>query len=105
MWSPPSARASRASRLATRSSDPQPRAHGGFAEHTVVRTEAGVAKPEEISFADAATIPVAGPPPTTAGTRSSSEAGQTLLILGIGGVGLMAAQIGKVHKVHRHRPR
>lgn len=73
--------------------------HGGFAEHTIVRAEAVVAKPEEISFADAAAIPVAG---TTAydGTHQIElEAGQTLLILGIGGeVGLMAAQIGKVHK-------
>jgi len=73
--------------------------HGGFAEHTIVRADAVVAKPEQISFADAATIPVAGATAYDGTHQIELEAGQTLLILGIGGgVGLMAAQIGKVHK-------
>ena len=73
--------------------------HGGFAEQTIVRAQAVVAKPEEISFADAATIAVAGATAYDGTHQIELEAGQTLLILGIGGgVGLMAAQIGKVHK-------
>ena len=69
----------------------------GWAEHTIVRAKAGVAKPEEISFADASTIPVAGSTAYDGWHQIELEAGQTLLILGIGGVGLIAAQIGKVH--------
>jgi len=71
--------------------------HGGFAEHSVVRAEAVVSKSEEISFADDATIPVAGSTAYDGKHQIELEAGQTLLILGIGVVGLMAAQIGKVH--------
>jgi len=72
---------------------------GGFAEHTLLRAEATVSKPEEISFADAATIPVAAATAYDGTHQIELEAGQTLLILGIGGgVGLMAAQIGKVHE-------
>jgi NADPH:quinone reductase-like Zn-dependent oxidoreductase len=73
--------------------------HGGFAEHTIVKATEAVAKPEEITFADAATIPVAGATAYDGTHQIELEAGQTLLILGVGGgVGLMAAQIGKVHE-------
>lgn len=73
--------------------------HGGFAEHTLVRAAEAVAKPEEISFADAATIPVAAATAYDATHQFELEPGQRLLILGAGGgVGLMAAQIGRVHQ-------
>lgn len=73
--------------------------HGAFAEHTLLQADKTVAKPEEISFADAATIPVAGATAYDVTHQIELDAGQTLLILGAGGgVGRMAAQIGKVHQ-------
>lgn len=73
--------------------------YGGFAEDTIVLATDAVAKPEEISFSDAATIPVAAATAYDGTHQIELQAGQTLLILGIGGgVGLMAAQIGKVHE-------
>lgn len=73
--------------------------HGGIAQHTVLSAEKTVLKPEEISFADAAAIPVAGATAYDVTHQIELEAGQSLLILGAGGgVGLMAAQIGKVHQ-------
>jgi len=73
--------------------------YGAFAQDTIVRATEAVAKPEEISFADAATIPVAAATAYDATHQIELEAGQTLLILGAGGgVGLMAAQIGRVHQ-------
>src|SRR5699024_3373807 len=73
--------------------------HGTFAQHTVLNAKQTVAKPEELSFADAAVIPVAGSTAYDVTHQIELEAGQTLLILGAGGgVGLMAAQIGKVHQ-------
>ncbi|MGM7669341.1 NADP-dependent oxidoreductase [Microbacterium sp. A93] len=72
---------------------------GTFAEHAVLDAANTVAKPEEIPFADAAAIPVAGSTAYDVTHQIELEAGQTLLILGAGGgVGLMAAQIGKVHQ-------
>lgn len=71
---------------------------GGMAEHTLLRASTTVAKPEEISFTDAATIPVAAATAYDATHQIELEPGQTLLLLGAGGgVGLMAAQIGRVH--------
>lgn len=73
--------------------------YGGIAEHTVLSAENTVLKPEEISFTDAAAIPVAGATAYDVTHQIELEAGQSLLILGAGGgVGLMAAQIGKVHQ-------
>lgn len=73
--------------------------HGGLAEHTLLRASTTVAKPEEISFTDAATIPVAAATAYDATHQIELEPGQTLLLLGAGGgVGLMAAQIGRVHE-------
>ena len=58
-----------------------------------------MAKPEEISFEDAATIAVAGSAAYDATHQIELEAGQTLLVVGAGGgVGRMAVQIGKVHE-------
>lgn len=72
---------------------------GGFADHTLVRAADAVAKPEDVSFTDAATIPVAGATAYDLTHQVELEAGQSMLILGAGGgVGLMAAQIGKVHE-------
>lgn len=77
-----------------------PGGNGGFAEHTVVRAAEAVTKPEEISFTDAATIPVAGTTAYDLTHQVELAAGQTMLILGAGGgVGLVAAQIAKVHEV------
>lgn len=73
--------------------------HGGFAQHTVLTASKTVLKPEEISFVDAATIPVAGATAYDVTHQVELEPGQSLLLLGAaGGVGLMAAQIGKVHE-------
>lgn len=72
---------------------------GGMAEHTLLRASTTVAKPEEISFTDAATISVAAATAYDATHQIELEPGQTLLLLGAGGgVGLMAAQIGRVHE-------
>lgn len=72
--------------------------HGTFAEYTLLDAAKTVAKPQEISFADAAVIPVAGATAYDLTHQIKLERGQTMLILGVGGVGLMAAQIGKVHE-------
>lgn len=72
---------------------------GTFAEHAVLNAAKTVAKPEEISFVDAAAIPVAGTAAYDVTHQVELEPGQSLLILGAGGgVGLMAAQIGTVHQ-------
>ncbi len=72
---------------------------GTFAEYTLLRADKTVAKPEEISFEDAATIAVAGTAAYDATHQIELEAEQTLLVIGAGGgVGRMAVQIGKVHE-------
>ncbi len=72
---------------------------GAFAEHTLLRADRTVAKPEEVSFEDAATIAVSGTAAYDATHQIELEPGQTLLVVGAGGgVGRMAVQIGKVHK-------
>ena len=73
--------------------------HGGYAERTIVRATDAVPKPEETSFANAATIAVAGAAAYDGTHQIELQAGQTVLILGVGGgAGLMAAQIGRVHE-------
>lgn len=75
------------------------RGEGTFAEHAVLDAARTVAKPPEISFVEAATIPVAGTVAYDVTHQIELKPGQSLLILGAGGgVGLMAAQIGKVHE-------
>src|SRR5690625_1463386 len=72
---------------------------GAFAEHTVLAASQTVAKPEAISFADAATIPVDGTTAYDLTHQVELEAGQTLLVIGAGGgLGRMALQIAKVHE-------
>lgn len=73
--------------------------HGTFAQHTVLSASQTVTKPEELSFAHAAALPVAGATAYDVTHQIELEPGQTMVILGAGGgVGLMAAQIGKVHE-------
>lgn len=73
--------------------------HGGLAEHTLLDAAHTVAKPEEISWADAATLPVAGATAYDLTHQVELEPGQIMLILGAGGgVGRMAAQIGSIHE-------
>lgn len=70
--------------------------HGGLAEHTLVRAGEAVVKPAEVSFTDAATLPVAGTTAYDLTHQVALEPGHTVLVLGVGGgVGLMAAQIGR----------
>lgn len=72
---------------------------GGFADHAVLRVEDVLAKPENISFQVAATIPLAGSTAYDLTHDIELEAGQTLLILGAGGgVGHLVAGIGRVHQ-------
>lgn len=76
------------------------RGQGTFAEHALLDAAKTVAKPEEVSFVDAAAIPVAGATAYDVTHQVELEPGQTLLILGAGGgVGLMAAQIGAAHQL------
>ena len=72
---------------------------GGFADHSLLNVAETVTKPEDISFAVAATIPVAGTTAYDLTHQVELEQGQTLLILGAGGgVGHLGAQIGQVHQ-------
>lgn len=72
---------------------------GTFAQHTILDAAQTVLKPDELSFAVAAALPIAGATAYDLTHQIELEPGQTMLILGAGGgVGLMAAQIGKVHK-------
>lgn len=72
---------------------------GGFADHALLRADQALAKPEEISFAVAATIPVAGTTAYDLTHEIQLETGQTLLVLGAGGgVGHLVAEIGRVHE-------
>ncbi|TRY17734.1 NADP-dependent oxidoreductase [Tessaracoccus rhinocerotis] len=73
--------------------------HGAFAERTVLAADQTVAKPQEISFDDAATLPVAGATAYDLTHQVELKEGQTMVVVGAGGgIGRMAAQIGKVHK-------
>ncbi|SLM99964.1 NADP-dependent oxidoreductase [Brevibacterium yomogidense] len=73
--------------------------HGTFAQHTMLNAKETVLKPEELSFAEAAALPVAGATAYDVTHQIELEPGQTMLILGAGGgVGLLASQIGKVHE-------
>lgn len=67
---------------------------GGFVEHTLLGVEAAVAKPDKVSFAAAATLPVAGTTAYDLTHQLELETGQRVLIVGAGGgVGTIATQI------------
>jgi NADPH2:quinone reductase len=69
---------------------------GGYTEYTLVTASAAAHKPPQVSFHDAATLPVAAATAYDGVTQLDLKEGQTLLINGIGGgVGVAAAQIAR----------
>ncbi|MCV7419599.1 NADP-dependent oxidoreductase [Mycobacterium yunnanensis] len=69
---------------------------GAFTEYTLVTANAAARKPPQVSFNDAATLPVAGATAYDGVTQLGLREGQTLLINGVGGgVGVAAAQIAR----------
>lgn len=69
---------------------------GGYAEYTLVTANAAAHKPTQVSFNDAATLPVAAATAYDGVTQLGLKEGQTLLINGVsGGVGVAAAQIAR----------
>jgi NADPH:quinone reductase-like Zn-dependent oxidoreductase len=69
---------------------------GGYAEYTLVTASAAAHKPPQVSFNDAATLPVAVATAYDGVTQLDLSEGQTLLINGVsGGVGVAAAQIAR----------
>ncbi len=69
---------------------------GGYTEYTLVTATAAAPKPPQVSFNDAATLPVAAATAYDGVTQLDLKEGQTLLINGIGGgVGVAAAQIAR----------
>jgi NADPH2:quinone reductase len=70
--------------------------HGSYAEHAVLRAAATTPKPPQVSFVQAAALPVAGGTAWDALEKLDLAEGETLLINGIGGgVGVMAAQLAR----------
>ncbi len=69
---------------------------GGLAEFTLVTATAAAKKPPQVSFTDAAVLPVTGATAYDAIKQLNLSSGQTLLITGIGGgVGVAAAQLAR----------
>lgn len=69
---------------------------GGYAEHAVVPVQGAARKPAEVSFTDAAALPVAATTAFDGLTQLGLSAAQTLLIVGVGGgVGVATAQIAR----------
>ncbi|MDQ1491091.1 MAG: hypothetical protein QOJ23_3605 [Actinomycetota bacterium] len=69
---------------------------GGYAEYALVPVHSVARKPAEVSFTDAAALPVAAATAFDGLTQLGLAAGQTLLIVGVGGgVGVAAAQIAR----------
>lgn len=70
--------------------------HGTYAEHAVLLAEACSHKPPQISFVEAAALPVAGGTAWDTLERLALAEGETLLINGAGGgVGPVAAQLAR----------
>ncbi|MGH3942267.1 MAG: NADP-dependent oxidoreductase [Pseudonocardiaceae bacterium] len=70
--------------------------HGSYAEHAVLLAEATTRKPPQLSFVQAAALPVAGGTAWDALEKLDITEGETLLINGVGGgVGVMAAQLAR----------
>ncbi|MEU5591788.1 NADP-dependent oxidoreductase [Streptomyces sp. NPDC020298] len=71
-------------------------AAGGYAEYAVLPAQVAAHKPAALSFADAATLPVAAATAYDGVRQLALPAGATLLITGAGGgVGAAAAQIAR----------
>ncbi|BBX45026.1 NADP-dependent oxidoreductase [Mycobacterium cookii] len=69
---------------------------GGYAEYTLVSASTAAHKPPQVSFHDAATLPVAAATAYDGVSQLKLDEGDTLLINGIGGgVGVAAAQIAR----------
>ncbi len=67
---------------------------GGYTEYTLVNTASAAHKPEPVSFADAATLPVAAGTAYDALTTLDLAPGSRLLVVGAGGgVGVAALQL------------
>ena len=70
---------------------------GGYAEYTLLPAEVTAHKPPELSFTDAATLPIAAATAYDGIQQLGLPAGATLLITGVGGgVGVAAAQIARL---------
>ena len=70
--------------------------HGAFCEYTVTTVDTTAKKPAQLSFTDAAVLPVAAATAYDGVAQLDLSAGQTLLITGIGGgVGVAAAQLAR----------
>lgn len=69
---------------------------GGYAEYALVTASTATKKPPQVSFTDAAALPVAAGTAYDAIRQLGLTEGQTLLINGIGGgVGVIAAQLAR----------
>jgi len=69
---------------------------GGYAEYTLLTADAATRKPAQVSFVDAAALPVAAATAFDAIQQLALAPGSTLFINGIGGgVGVAAAQIAR----------
>jgi NADPH:quinone reductase-like Zn-dependent oxidoreductase len=67
---------------------------GSYAEHAVLLAETATHKPPQVSFVQAAALPVAGGTAWDALEKLGVTEGETVLINGVGGgVGVMAAQL------------
>ncbi|MEO6500979.1 MAG: NADP-dependent oxidoreductase [Jatrophihabitantaceae bacterium] len=75
--------------------------HGAFCEYTVLAPGGVVAKPPQVSFIDAAALPVSATTAYDGLAQLNMSAGQTLLITGIGGgVGVAATQLARDSGIH-----
>ncbi|HEX4430700.1 MAG TPA: NADP-dependent oxidoreductase [Frankiaceae bacterium] len=71
-------------------------AAGSFAEYAVIHADQAALKPDALSFADAATLPVAAATAYDGIEQLGLSPGSTLLVTGIGGgVGVAAAQLAR----------
>lgn len=69
---------------------------GGYTEESIVTAASAAKKPAQVSFTDAAALPIAGTTAYDAIRQFGLRGGQTLLINGIGGgVGVVAAQLAR----------
>ena len=70
--------------------------HGSYAEHAVLLAEDTTQKPPQVSFVQAAALPVAGGTAWDVLDQLGVAVGETLLINGVGGgVGVVAAQLAR----------
>ncbi|WHM40137.1 NADP-dependent oxidoreductase [Streptomyces sp. BPTC-684] len=73
---------------------------GGYAEYTLLPVPVAAHKPADLSFTDAATLPVAGATAYDGVRQLDLPAGATLLVTGVGGgVGVAVAQIARAFGV------